>query len=128
MDTRIIKKAGAGIALTTALAVGGLVGADLSTENIREESSRYQKTLDDVAVKASTKEKTHLHAVNELVKRRAKGDEPSVEEWLVAETAIDEARAKADSPLLQRLDRFIERMDATDKQVRDEADNLLKEI
>ena len=77
--------------------------------------------MESVSSKVSAREQTHLQEVKVLVDRRAKRDEPTAEEWLAVETAIDEARANQDSQFLQDLDRFIERMDASDKAIREEA-------
>ena len=123
-----LKSIGAGIAVATALGAGGLSGVDLAVENLQEESSRYQRVLRALDAKATETEKAHLAAVQELLDVRSKGEEPSSDDWLAVETSIDEARAKKDSPLLQKLDRFVERMDARDKQIRDDAVNLLNEI
>lgn len=109
----------------TALAAGIIGGIDISTENIREEANRYSQELDIFYEKATEIEKPYIQAVNNLIRLRAKGKEPNYSKWIEVESSIDQIRATNDSEILQKLDRFIETMDATQKQTRD---NSIKKI
>lgn len=111
----------ASLGVLGALALGAETFAGTSVVTVNEEASQYDQSLSSLRVKATLSEKTHLDAVKSLVARRASGDEPTPDEWLAVETAIDTARLLNDTPLLQRLDNFIERMDATQKSIREDS-------
>lgn len=121
------KKGIAGTVILGTIVLGGAIGVDLAVETVPEESARYVREMKTIERKATQREISHLHAVSNLIDRRAKGDEPTFEEWLAVETAIDDERAVQDSEFLQKLDRLIEQMDAHDKSIRENAVNKFME-
>ncbi len=107
----------AGAGVVVALGAGALLLSEKpdtkptrenTTKAVTEKLDKGSRIYQDSA--PSTKQAIDLTL--SLFARREKGDEPTVEEWAEAETAIDELRGIEDSPELQRIDRLIEVADA----------------
>ncbi len=94
------------------------------TERVKTSSEKVLDAVGKEYARSTIVEKQVADTVLSLYDRRAKGDEPSIEEWRSAEQSVDELRNIQDSPRLQKLDRMLEVSDAQNQVIETETNKL----
>lgn len=110
----------------TTLSIGGVVyfAADTKPPTKKKEiaTELNRKTGAETAYykTAPQEAKTAINTALLLYQRREAGDEPTESEWRAAEAAIDDLRARQDSPELRKIDRMLEVREASTAVISEE--------